>query len=95
MGVGVIVVGLAAVIGGEAVILPRTIFLATLACVTGSLLYRFAVALALNAEFIGLKAQDLNLITALLVAAAMVLPSVRAPVKRALRGDKRIVGPLK
>jgi putative ABC transport system permease protein len=95
MGVGVIVVGLAAVIGGEAVILPRTIFLATLACVTGSLLYRLAVALALNAEFIGLKAQDLNLITALLVAAAMVLPSVRAPVKRALKGDKRIVGPLK
>jgi len=95
MGVGVIVVGLAAVIGGEAVILPRTIFLATLACITGSLLYRLAVALALNADFIGLKAQDLNLITALLVAAAMVLPSVRAPVKRALKGDKRIVGPLK
>ncbi|MCG8509096.1 MAG: ABC transporter permease [Rhodospirillales bacterium] len=95
MGVGVIVVGLAAVIGGEAVILPRTVFLATLACVAGSLLYRIAVALALNADFIGLKAQDLNLITALLVALAMVLPSVRAPVKRALRSDKRIVGPLK
>jgi len=95
MGVGVIVVGLAAVIGGEAVILPRTIFLATLACVAGSILYRVAVALALNAEFIGLKAQDLNLITALLVAGAMVLPSVRAPVKRALKGDKRIVGRLK
>lgn len=95
MGVGVIVVGLAAVIGGEAVILPRTIFLATLACVAGSILYRIAVALALNAEFIGLKAQDLNLITALLVAGAMVLPSVRAPVKRALKGDKRIVGRLK
>ena len=95
MGVGVIVVGLAAVIGGEAVILPRTVFLATLACVVGSLLYRVAVALALNADFIGLKAQDLNLLTALLVAAAMVLPSVRAPVKRALRGDKRVVGPLK
>jgi putative tryptophan/tyrosine transport system permease protein len=95
MGVGVIVVGLAAVIGGEAVILPRTVFLATLACVAGSLLYRFAVALALNADFIGLKAQDLNLITAVLVALAMVLPSVRAPVKRALKGDKRVVGPLK
>lgn len=95
MGVGVIVVGLAAVIGGEAVILPRTVFLATLACVAGSLMYRFAVALALNADFIGLKAQDLNLITALLVAGAMVLPSVRAPVKRALVKDKRVVGPLK
>ncbi|MBL6946325.1 MAG: ABC transporter permease [Rhodospirillales bacterium] len=95
MGVGVIVVGLAAVIGGEAVILPRTVFLATLACIAGSLMYRFAVALALNADFIGLKAQDLNLITAVLVAAAMVLPSVRAPVKRALVKDKRVVGPLK
>ena len=92
MGVGVIVVGLAAVIGGEAVIVPRTIFLATLACVVGSLMYRVAVALALNADFIGLKAQDLNLITAVLVAAAMVLPSVRAPVKRALVRDHRILG---
>ena len=92
MGVGVIVVGLAAVIGGEAVVVPRTVFLATLACVVGSLLYRVAVALALNADFIGLKAQDLNLITAVLVAAAMVLPSVRAPVRRALVRDHRIFG---
>lgn len=95
MGVGVIVVGLAAVIGGEAIILPRTVFLATLACIAGSLIYRLAVALALNADFIGFKAQDLNLLTALLVAGAMVLPSVRAPVKRALSRDKRVLGPLK
>ena len=92
MGVGVIVVGLAAVIGGEAVVVPRTVFLATLACVVGSILYRIAVALALNADFIGLKAQDLNLITAVLVAGAMVLPSVRAPVRRALVRDHRIFG---
>ncbi len=84
LGVGTIVVGLAAVIGGEAVIAPRTPFLATMACILGSILYRIAVALALNADFIGLKAQDLNLITAVLVAAAMVLPTVRTPVKRAL-----------
>lgn len=84
LGVGTIVVGLAAVIGGEAVIAPRTPFLATLACIAGSILYRIAVALALNADFIGLKAQDLNLITAVLVAGAMVLPTVRTPVKRAL-----------
>lgn len=84
LGVGTIVVGLAAVIGGEAVILPRTPFLSTLACIAGSILYRIAVALALNADFIGLKAQDLNLITAVLVAGAMVLPTVRTPVTRAL-----------
>lgn len=88
MGVGVIVVGLAAVIGGEAIVRPRTVVLATLACVVGSILYRLAVALALNADFIGLKAQDLNLITAVLVAAALVLPSVRRPVTQALRRSR-------
>jgi len=71
------------------------IFLATWPALPARSSTRLAVALALNAEFIGLKAQDLNLITALLVAAAMVLPSVRAPVKRALKGDTRVVGPLK
>lgn len=84
MGVGVIVVGLAAVIGGEAVISPRTVLRATLAAVVGSVLYRIAVALALNADVLGLQAQDLNLITAVLVAAAMVLPGVRRPVQRLL-----------
>ncbi len=81
MGVGVIVVGLASVIGGEAIIAPRTVFRATLACVVGSILYRLAVALALNADFIGLKAQDLNLITAVLVVIAMVLPGMRNPLR--------------
>jgi putative ABC transport system permease protein len=77
MGIGVIVVGLAAVILGEAVLPTRTLWLATLACLGGSVLYRLAVAVALNASFIGLQAQDLKLITAVLVAAAMTLPSVR------------------
>lgn len=84
MGVGVIVVGLAAVIGGEAIITPRTVVRATLAAVVGSVLYRIVVALALNADVLGLQAQDLNLITAVLVAAAMVLPGVRRPVARLL-----------
>lgn len=77
MGVGVIVVGLAAVIGGEALLNPRTVAWATAACIFGSLLYRLIVALALNADFLGLQAQDLNLITAGLVAMALVLPRLR------------------
>jgi len=85
MGVGVIVVGLAAVIGGEALVRPRTVFLATLGCLVGSVLYRLAVALALNADFIGLKAQDLNLVTAVLVVLAILLPGVRGSA-RALFG---------
>ena len=78
MGVGVIVIGLASVIGGEAIISPKTMLLALLACVIGSIMYRFAIALALNADFIGLKAQDLNLITAVLVAFAIVAPKLKA-----------------
>jgi len=88
LGVGIIVVGLASVIGGEALINPRTVFRATLACVIGSLLYRLAVALALNADFIGLQAQDLNLITAVLVVIAMVLPGVRNKVQGVITGGR-------
>ena len=77
MGVGTIVVGLAAVIGGQSLIPGRTILVATLACLFGSILYRLMVAVALNADFIGLKAQDLNLVTAMLVGFALVLPRLR------------------
>lgn len=82
LGVGVIVVGLAAVIGGEALMNTRTVWRATLACVIGSIVYRLAVAGALNADMLGLKAQDLNLITAVLVTLAMVLPGVRMPFRK-------------
>ncbi|MDR9425761.1 MAG: ABC transporter permease [Marinobacter sp.] len=77
MGVGVIVIGLASLIGGEAVLTPSTVVRALFACLIGAIVYRLAIALALNADFIGLKAQDLNLITAVLVTLAIVLPGVR------------------
>jgi putative ABC transport system permease protein len=83
MGLGVIVVGLAAVILGEAIMPTRIIWMATIACLLGSILYRLVVAVALNASFIGLQAQDLKLITAVLVAVAMTLPTMRS--KFALR----------
>ncbi|MCH8497280.1 MAG: ABC transporter permease [Marinobacter sp.] len=81
MGVGVIVIGLASLIGGEAVLSPRTVLRALIACLVGSILYRLAIALALNADFIGLKAQDLNLVTAVLVTLAIVLPGARNSIK--------------
>lgn len=78
MGVGVIVVGLASVIGGEALMSTRTILLAVIACLLGSIFYRLVIAFALNADFIGLKAQDLNLVTAVMVALAIVLPQIKS-----------------
>jgi len=77
MGVGVIVVGLAAVIGGEALISPSTVLKAALACIVGAIMYRMAIAFALNLDMLGLKAQDLNLVTSLLVMIAIVLPRYR------------------
>ena len=83
MGVGVIVIGLASVIGGEALISTRTILLWALACVVGSILYRLVIAFALNGDVLGLKAQDLNLITAVLVTLAIVMPNIKSKFKAA------------
>ncbi|AGW89770.1 ABC transporter permease [Ralstonia pickettii DTP0602] len=77
MGIGTIVIGLAAVIIGETVLPARRLIWTTLAVVLGAILYRFFIALALNSDFIGLKAQDLNLVTAALVTIALVLPATR------------------
>ena len=76
-GVGTIVVGLAAVIIGETLFGARGILLALIGCVVGSILYRIAIQLALSTDSLGLKASDLNLVTAVLVAVALVLPRLR------------------
>lgn len=77
MGIGTIVIGLAAVIIGETILPARRMVWTTLAVILGAILYRFFIALALNSDFIGLQAQDLNLVTAVLVMLALVLPMGR------------------
>jgi putative tryptophan/tyrosine transport system permease protein len=84
IGTGTIVVGLAAVIVGETILPARRIGLVVLACLLGSILYRLAVALALNSDVLGLTASDLNLVTAVLVGVALVLPNARNPLKALL-----------
>ena len=80
IGVGTIVIGLAAVIIGEALFSAKRIIWLTTAVVIGSVLYRGFIALALNNEAlnsIGFGPQDLNLITALLVVFVLVLPKLK------------------
>jgi putative ABC transport system permease protein len=72
-GLGTIVVGLAAVIIGETLLPRRGVVLAILGCVIGSVLYRLAVQLALNLDVVGLTASDLNLATAVLVLATLII----------------------
>ncbi|UXI01961.1 ABC transporter permease [Photobacterium sp. TY1-4] len=81
-GVGTIVVGLAAVILGQTLIPGRKIWVAVVAVILGSVLYRLAVAFALSSGMFGLQASDLNLITALLVAVALIAPKMKTRIKR-------------
>ena len=88
-GVGTIVVGLAAVILGETLFRTRRILWMLVACIVGSVIYRIAVQLALGADFLGLQASDLNLVTAVLVALALILPGARGPLRAAMRRGTR------
>ncbi|MHB1063516.1 MAG: ABC transporter permease [Georgenia sp.] len=71
MGIGLIVAGLASVIIGQAIFGARFIFIATLAVVLGSVVYRVVIQVAL---IIGLDANDMKLVSAVLVVLALVLP---------------------
>jgi putative ABC transport system permease protein len=76
-GTGTIVIGLAAVIVGETLLRFGGILVALIGCVLGSIIYRVAIQAALSADFGGLQASDLNLVTAALVALALILPRLR------------------
>lgn len=89
-GVGTIVVGLAAVILGQTLIPGRKIWVAVTAVIVGSVLYRLAVAFALSSGMFGLQASDLNLVTAVLVAAALIAPKIKGNLKA-----KKVVKPAK
>ena len=71
MGIGLIIAGLASVIVGQALIPSRLVFWATGAVVLGSVVYRLAIQVALE---LGLEANDMKLISALLVIVALLLP---------------------
>ncbi|UXZ04370.1 ABC transporter permease [Moraxella nasicaprae] len=76
IGIGTIVIGLVAVIMGEAIISAKRIFWLTLSVILGSVLYRFFIQLALSSDVlrdIGFKSQDLNLVTAVLVVILLVV----------------------
>lgn len=77
-GLGTIIVGLAAVMIGEKILPFRSVWLAVLACLVGSILYRILLALALHSEWLGLETQDLNIITGVMILIIMITPSVGA-----------------
>ncbi len=78
VGTGTIIFGLASVILGESLFPTRRILIALIACIVGSVLYRIAVSVALNVQFLGLRSSDLQLVTATLVVVAFVVSKRRA-----------------
>ena len=75
MGVGTLVLGLASVIIGQALVRTRSLGIAIAGVVMGSVLFRLLVSIALRW---GLNPNDLKLITALFVLATLVAPDVAA-----------------
>lgn len=79
MGIGMVVWGLASVIIGEALTGARSLGLTIIGAIMGSILFRLLVAIALRW---GLNPNDLKLITAVFVFAALVLPQFAGKFKR-------------
>ncbi len=82
MGIGMIVIGLASVILGGALVRSRRFGLALVSAALGSVLYRLLVALIFR---LGLGDNDLKLFTALFVFAALVLPKAAAKLRSRIR----------
>ncbi len=84
MGQGLIIAGLAAVIVGETIFRPKGISGATLSVIIGMILYRIAIAAALNVkiplpggENFRISAQDIKLATAAIVLLALWLSTLQ------------------
>jgi putative tryptophan/tyrosine transport system permease protein len=89
MGIGMIVIGLASVIIGEAVFGAKNIIRATLAVIGGAILYRIIVTLALRADF--LETGDMKMITAFIVICALVLPKMAVQIKENRNKKRRLI----
>ena len=71
-GVGTLVTGLASVVIGEKVLPFKKAPYLIISCVIGSILYRVFISIALHSNLLGIKTQDLNLITGLIIVLVML-----------------------
>ncbi|GAK47646.1 putative ABC transport system permease protein [Secundilactobacillus oryzae JCM 18671] len=74
MGIGIIVIALASIIIGEVAFGELTLNQRLIAVTLGSILYRFVLLIVLN---LGFNANDLNLLSAIVLALCMMLPVFR------------------
>ena len=78
-GVGILVVGLASVIIGEALFGRRSVDIGFLSCIAGSVIYRYIIALVTKSSWF--PSYMLKFASAVIVAVALALPALRAYLK--------------
>ncbi len=87
-GIGILVVGLASVIIGEALFGRRSVTVGLVSAIVGSLVYRLIISLALSTNVF--PTYFLKLISAVIVAVALSIPTVREGLaKRKIRREGR------
>jgi putative ABC transport system permease protein len=79
MGIGMIIMGLASVIIGEALFRPKGVARLLLAVLGGTFVYRLVLSIALR---LGVPASDFKLITAVIVVIALAVPYVQKRIRR-------------
>lgn len=95
MGVGTIVIGLAAIMIGEVIFSKKSYLHRLTGVVIGSIVYRILIAfvlrISLNSNFvIKITADDMKLITAILVTIAMILPRMqKKAIAKSAKGDQK------
>ena len=87
-GIGMLVVGLASIIVGEAVFGRKSILLNMLAAIFGAVLYRYILTIALQ---IGMDAIDLKLFSAIIVGIAISLPLLKKLIGKR-KADRHVKG---
>ena len=78
MGIGIIVIALASIIIGEVAFGDLSLNGRLVAVIVGSILYRLVLLAVLS---LGFSTNDLNLISAIVLAVAMMLPQLRKALK--------------
>ncbi len=76
MGIGIVIIGLAAMVMGQTMLKPRTALRLVLSAVFGTIAYQLVIAVALR---LGLAATDVRLATGVIVVTALAIPAIRHP----------------
>ena len=87
MGTGIIVIGLASIIIGEAVFKRIHFVKATFAAIVGAIIYRYCIAIALRR---GLAAEDLKLITSVIVVILLGINNRSDLIKKAFSPFRKL-----